>query len=54
MFLIEHYEQRKQCLKKYYYLHPNTIKFNDLMNAVGKNKLLKLAHFVKIIMKQFR
>ena len=45
--------QRAMFIPKYYYNHPNTIKFNQIMNVTSHNKLVKLCKFVKIIMDTF-
>ena len=45
-------QQRKQCIPRYYFTRPNTIKFHQLFSTTSKKKLLQLAHFVSIIQKE--
>lgn len=42
--------ERKQFLKKFFYNHPSTIKFNDLFNSKDK-VLLNLCKFISVITK---
>ena len=44
-------EQRPKYLKRYYYQHPNIIKFEELMSTKRTTKLKKLCMFINIIMK---
>ena len=45
--------ERKDLLKRYYYLRPNTIKFQELLNCKNKQVLLNLSKFMKLIMSKF-
>lgn len=45
--------QRKQLLKRYYFLRPNIIKYKELLNCKNKYILLNLSKFIIIIMKHF-
>ena len=44
-------EQRPNYLKRYYYQHPDIIKFEELMNTKQPTKLKNLCVFFDIIMK---
>ena len=44
-------EQRPKYLKRYYYQHPNIIKFEELMSTKQPTKLKHLCMFIDIIMK---
>ena len=47
-----HFEtERHRYLKRYYYSHPNTLKFEQLMNCTNKKILLNLCYFIKHIFK---
>ena len=41
--------ERRKYIKRYYYSHPNTIKFEQLMNCTNKITLMNLCYFVKYI-----
>lgn len=41
--------ERHKYIKRYYYLHPNIIKFEQLMNCTNRKTLFNLCFFVKII-----
>ena len=45
--------ERKDLLKRYYYLRPNTIKYQELMNCKNKQVLLNLSKFMKLIISKF-
>ena len=45
--------ERKDLLKRYYYLRPNTFKFQELLNCKNKQVLLNLSKFMKLIMSKF-
>ena len=47
-------EQRKLYLKPYYYLRPNTLKYNELFKTNSPQKLSKLSIFVSYIMNSFK
>ena len=49
---LSHY--RDMYIDRYYYIRPNVIKFNKLMNLKNKQKLSKVAKFTKTIMYIFR
>ena len=44
-------DQRKELLKQYFFRRPNTVKYAELFGSAKKSILLKLAKFVKVIMK---
>lgn len=44
---------RKIYIKPYYYKHPNTLKFSQLMNSKNKKELKKLTQFIRIITQMF-
>ena len=46
--------QRKKFVKKYYYNHPNMLKYKELMTLTSKKQLEKLSAFIKIIMESFK
>ena len=51
----KHFEnQRKQFIKKYYYNHPNTIKFYQIFNTNNKTDMLNLSKFLNVIMKSVK
>ena len=41
--------ERRKYVKRYFYKHPNTLKFESLMNCTNKNVLANLCNFIKII-----
>ena len=43
--------ERMKYIKPYYYRHPNTIKFSELMNTKNKKLLINLCIFIKLIIK---
>ena len=43
--------ERRKYVKRQFYNHPNTLKFESLMNCTNKNVLANLCNFVKIILK---
>ena len=45
--------ERQNLIDQYYYKRPNILKFNELLNIGNERKLIKLAKFMKIIMKYF-
>ena len=45
--------ERRRFLKPYYYVHPNILKFSDLMNTTNLQILKKLCMFVDILLKSF-
>jgi hypothetical protein len=51
---IHFQEQRKQLIRNYYYINPNTLKFYQLFNSENKTQLVKLCKFIDIIMKTVR
>ena len=49
----KHFEdERKQCLKSYFYKRPNIIKFEQLLNLQDDKQLKKLCRFINVIVKQ--
>ena len=44
---------RKLYIRPYYYKHPNTLKFSQLMNSNNKVELKKNTKFIKIITQMF-
>ena len=38
--------ERHRYLKRYYYRHPNTSKFEQLMNSINKKILIKICHLI--------
>ena len=49
----KHFEdERKQCLKSFYYKRPNIIKFEQLLNLQDDKQLKKLCRFINVIVKQ--
>ena len=46
-------EYRHRYLTKFYYKHPNVLKFHTLFNNANKSRLNKLIAFLKIIMSSF-
>ena len=46
--------ERSKFVKTYYYKHPNTIKFQQLINTKDENSLKNLCRFINIIMKTVR
>ena len=46
--------ERSKFVKTYYYRHPNTIKFQQLINIKDENSLKILCRFINIIMKTVR
>lgn len=52
LLTCKHFEtERKHYLKRYYYTHPNIIKFEQLMNLKKYDDLIKLCIFIKRITK---
>ena len=52
LFSCNHFEvERKQYLKRYYYVRPNIIKFEKLMNTKTIFVLKKLCRFINVITK---
>ena len=50
LFSCKHFEiERKQHLKRYYYVRPNIIKFEQLMNTKKLFELKKLCRFINVI-----
>ena len=45
--------ERRRYIDKFYFVRPNVIKFNKLMNSDNQTVLAKLSIFVSIIMKSF-
>ena len=45
--------ERRRYISKFYFVWPNVIKFNKLMNSDNQTVLAKLSIFVSIIMKSF-
>ena len=45
--------ERRRYISKFYFVRPNVIKFNKLMNSDNKTVLAKLSIFVSIFMKSF-
>ena len=45
---------RQSLLDRYFYKRPNIIKFKELLTIKNELKLIRLAKFVKIIMKLFQ
>ena len=43
--------ERQRLHKPYYYVHPNILKYNDLMNTTNSQLLKKLCMFVDILLK---
>ena len=43
-------EERRKYIKRYYYIRPNAIKYNELMNARNIKHLKNLCKFIKIIL----
>ena len=43
--------ERHRYLKRYYYSHPNILKFEQLMNCTNKKILLNICYFIKHIFK---
>ena len=39
--------ERRKYIKRYYYSHPNTVKFEQLLNCTNKITLINLCYFVK-------
>jgi hypothetical protein len=51
----KHFEDlRKKHIKRYYYNHPNILKFNLLLNSDNKSELLNLCKFINIITKNVK
>ena len=49
----KHFEdERKQCLKSYFYKRPNIIKFEQLLNLQDDKQLKTLCRFINVIVKQ--
>ena len=46
--------ERSKFVKTYYYRHPNSIKFQQLINIKDENSLKILCRFINIIMKTVR
>ena len=46
--------KRKECLSKVYQTNPNAIKYKMLLSNENKNVLLKLKHFISIIIKELQ
>ena len=54
LFICSYFQnERKDLLKRYYYLRPNIIKYQELMNCKNKHALLNLSKFKKLIMSKF-
>ena len=54
LFICSYFQnERKDLLKRYYYLRPNIIKYQELMNCKNKQVLLNLSKFMKLIMSKF-
>ena len=51
LFVRNFVNDRKECLKSFFYKHPNILKFNELMSSRNRQTLIKLAKIVDIIMK---
>ena len=50
LFNCSHFSTiRKDLIKKYYYQHPNSIKYSQLLNNQNKTKLLKLSKFIQSV-----
>ena len=47
-------KKRKELFDRFYYEKPNTLKFHDLSNSGSKEKLLKVKHFISIILKEIK
>ena len=47
-------KKRKELFDRFYYEKPNTLKFHDLLNSGSKEKLLKVKHFISIILKEIK
>ena len=53
LLTCKHFElERKLYLKRYYYIRPNIIKFDQLMNMEREIDLKNLCKFIKVILKQ--
>ena len=54
LFICSYFQnERKDLLKRYYYLRTNIIKYQELMNCKNKQVLLNLSKFMKLIMSKF-
>ncbi|MES9882143.1 MAG: reverse transcriptase family protein [Sedimenticola sp.] len=45
--------ERKNLIKRYYYIRPNILKFKQLLQSTNKKTILNLVTFMKIIMNAF-
>ena len=45
--------ERKTLITQYHYKRPNIIKYKELLNIDNESKIIKLAKFMKVIMKCF-
>ena len=46
--------ERHRFLKPYFYVHPNVLKYNELMNSANVQTLKNLCIFVDILIKSFK
>ena len=52
LFVCDYFkDERKKLLKGYFYKHPNTVKFAELLGSHKKSMLLKLSKFMSIVIK---
>ena len=47
-------DERKKYIKSYYYIRPNILKFQQLMNITPLKELRKLCYFIDILDKNVR
>ena len=46
--------ERNRFLKPYYYVNPNVLKYNELMNSTNVQTLKNICMFVDILIKSFK